>query len=327
MNEMPLISVIVPIFNVKDYLRKCIDSILAQSYKKIEIILVDDGSTDESGEIADAYARKNKKIKIIHKQNGGLSSARNAGIEAASGEWIAFVDSDDYIDECFLERLYNLAQKNNADIATCSFKAFTNDGSILKKSPEWPNEVLDSEAAIRSVFKDKLPAYVCLSLFRSSLFLSSGMRFPEGKEFEDIAIRIKLLKNAKTVTFTNEKLYYYLMRGDAITGKKFSKKRYDDYMYALSEVKDYLLKNGTEKERENLNYFLYYSQNTLLNYLAREKSTKENMKFWRQIRKSLRELHKDVKFPSTKTKLLYKTALIISKNRAIYSKIYLRTKK
>ena len=224
MDGMPLISVIVPIFNVKEYLKKCVDSILAQSYKNTEIILVDDGSTDKSGEIADVYERKNKKIKTIHKQHGGLSSARNAGIEAASGEWIAFVDSDDYIDECFLERLYSLTQKNNADIATCSFEAFTDDNSILKKSPVWPTEVMTGEKAIICSFKNKLPAYICLSLFSAKLFANSNMRFPEGKEFEDIAIRVRLLSQAKKVAFTNEKLYYYLMRGDAITGKEFSKK-------------------------------------------------------------------------------------------------------
>ncbi|MBO7560616.1 glycosyltransferase [Candidatus Saccharibacteria bacterium] len=327
MNKKPLISVIVPVYNVEKYLRKCVDSIIGQTYPNLEILLIDDGSTDDSKTIVDEYARDYKQIRAVHQKNGGLSSARNTGIANAQGEWLAFVDSDDYIDARFIEKLYDLAAKNDSDITTCSFEAFTDDNSILKKSPVWPTEVMTGEETVICSFKNKLPAYVCLSLFSAKLFADPKMRFPEGKEFEDIAIRVRLLSQAKKVAFTNEKIYYYLMRGDAITGKKFSKKRYDDYMYALNEVKDYLIENGTEKERENLNYFLYYSQNTLLNYLAREKSTKENMKFWRQIRKNLRELYKDVKFPSTKTRLLYRTALTISKNRAIYSKIYLRTKK
>lgn len=131
MNNDILISVIVPIYNVEQFLSKCIQSIINQSYSRLEIILVDDGSTDDSPQICDEFKEKDKRIKVIHKKNGGLSDARNVGIEVASGEYIGFVDSDDYIDELMYEKLLNACIRNNSYISICGRNIVNIDNDIL----------------------------------------------------------------------------------------------------------------------------------------------------------------------------------------------------
>lgn len=119
--EEKLISIIVPVYNVEKYLKECIDSVISQTYKNLEIILVDDGSTDKSGEICDEYSKKDSRIKVIHKENGGLSDARNVALDIAKGEYIGFVDSDDYVEKDMFETLYKLAEEHNTEISSISF--------------------------------------------------------------------------------------------------------------------------------------------------------------------------------------------------------------
>ncbi len=126
----PLVSIIIPIYNVEKHLKKCLDSVLSQTYRNIEIILIDDGSTDNSGYIADEYSRHNDNISVIHTNNGGLSRARNIGIKSASGQWISFIDSDDYVSRDFISKLLNLAINNDADIATCKFQTVNKNVKI-----------------------------------------------------------------------------------------------------------------------------------------------------------------------------------------------------
>ena len=131
---MPTISVIVPVYKVEPYIRKCVDSILGQTFSDIQVILVDDGSPDQCGKICDEYAKQDNRVEVIHKENGGLSDARNAGIPYAKGEYIIFLDSDDYIDERMVERLHSLLNETNASIAACDFLCFFEDGSFEKKT-------------------------------------------------------------------------------------------------------------------------------------------------------------------------------------------------
>ncbi|MBR3269967.1 glycosyltransferase [Candidatus Saccharibacteria bacterium] len=323
MKKAPLVSIIVPIYNVRDYLDVCVKSLLNQTYKNLEIILIDDGSTDGSEKIVDKYDKKYRNIKAIHKKNGGLSSARNVGVDNASGEWLLFIDSDDYIRTDCVERVLELAKAADIDIVTYSFEPFSNDGSRLKKSPNWPEGVLSGVDAVNDMLRNKRPAYICMSMFRATLFKKNKIRFPEGREFEDIITRIRLLYYARKVVFSNEKLYYYLIRKESITGDNISESRCQDFLRAVDEVKAFLLDTDKQNGFVFLDYFEFHSLVTLLNYLARDRKTFGNSKgYWCQIRGKLRKKYFTTKFPTIKNKFVYGGALIVSSNMKLYSKLY-----
>ena len=196
-----LVSIIVPVYNVEKYLGKCLKSILRQTYSPVEVILVDDGATDESGRICDKYAARDSRIVVIHQQNGGLSAARNAGIDAARGAYYAFVDSDDYILPDMIEKLAALCTRFNADIAMCAMRGpevAGNTGGI---------KVMRRDEYMPLILKDVIPSYMCNKLFRCVLF--EGIRFPLGMVAEDMAIAHRLFNAAQIVAQTDEPLYVY----------------------------------------------------------------------------------------------------------------------
>ncbi len=286
-----LVSVIIPVYNVEKYLDDCLKSILNQKYDNLEIIIVDDGSTDKSGDIAKRYASSNKSIKIVHQKNGGLSSARNTGIKHAHGEWVVFVDSDDYVDEHYVARLIEKANKSQADVVTCSFTPFSDDGSLLKKIPVWPEKIMSGYEAIDDMTAHRQPAYICLSIFRLALFKENNIVFPEGQEYEDIITRIKLLYFAKKVAFLNDRLYYYRIRKDSITGKSFSEKRYADIIKSLNDVKTFLDTNGSRFRYYS--YFEFFTIAGLLNSIVRTgKEKTEKKKYWFDARAKMKALYK-----------------------------------
>lgn len=229
MNE--LISIIVPVYNVEPYLKNCIQSIRNQTYPMLEILLVDDGSTDQSGRICDEYKKMDERIKVIHKKNGGLSDARNAGLAIASGEYIGFVDSDDAIHPEMYERLYLAVKNKGADIALCDFKRVRENGAFLKKKVAAKGNrsvtVLKREQAQELYFdKDKRIALTVAwnKLYKRDLF--EGIQFPKGKIHEDEFTTYQLLYRAKDIVHIKEELYYYLIRESSITGQ-FNMKRFD----------------------------------------------------------------------------------------------------
>lgn len=216
-----LISIIVPIYKVELYLKRCIDSILKQSYKNLEIILVNDGSPDKCGEICDDYSRIDNRIKVIHKKNGGISEARNSGIDISHGAYITFIDSDDWINELYIEELYCILNKSSADISICSYIKTTNnefkDNFLFKMIYEYSNiEALEQ-------FTDKFYVQMVIAtgkLYKRTLF--EGIRFPIGKIHEDEFTTYKLIFKAKKIVLTTAQLYYYWQREDSITGVGFS---------------------------------------------------------------------------------------------------------
>lgn len=233
----PLISVIVPVYNVERYLSRCIDSILAQTYEDLEIILVDDGSTDSSGQICEAYAETDPRIRTLHKQNGGMSDARNAGIQAASGEYGTFVDSDDYIAEDCIEYLYEMTSANNAQIAVCGYQKVyegtsggipggNGAGNAMKPEGEKAITVCGSENALsRLLYQQGIIASVWGKLYQRDLF--SAIRFPKGKWHEDAAVMYQLFDNARVIAVGNDKKYYYVQRQGSITNSAFDVRRMD----------------------------------------------------------------------------------------------------
>lgn len=217
-----LISVIVPVYNVEKYLERCVDSLLAQTYKNLEIILVDDGSTDRSGEICDKYRLCDDRIIVVHKENGGLSSARNAGLEIASGEYIGFIDSDDWVDKKMYEVLLQNLVIHNADISDVDSITIDHYGFIENK--EERIDVKDGQNMLKDYFiLDKYS--VCRKLYKKEVIGSD--RFPIGKINEDICTNYKFLKNASRIVKSSLIMYYYFTNPNSITGTMFKEKDFD----------------------------------------------------------------------------------------------------
>lgn len=259
-----LISVIVPVYKVEKYLRKCIESIINQTYKNLEIILVDDGSPDNCSQIIDEYAKKDNRIKVIHKPNGGLSSARNAGLKISNGKYIAFVDSDDMLDIYQYERMIMLSQKYNSDIVFCEYqKSYENElGEII--IPDFVREKVEekiytpSEALKEMLLNANIGTYVMTKLFKKELF--DNIIFPEGKVYEDVATVYKLIDKSNKIVYTNEKLYYYLYgRAGAITSS-FTEKKITDSLEAHYGLYLFLKNNYNElSEVANITWAKMYT--------------------------------------------------------------------
>ena len=216
------ISVIVPVYNVEQYLERCVDSIINQTYTNLEIILVNDGSTDNSGKLCDELAKKDERIRVIHKENGGLSDARNRGIDEAESDLVGFIDSDDYIDSDMYEVLLKNLNDTDADLSMCAlYDVYNNTPEAQVTNKEtWK---LSSEQAIRMVMEAKILSVTAVNkLYRKSLF--TDLKFEVGKIAEDAFIMIKLLDKCEKIVATNEKKYYYVHRENSITTQKFSTK-------------------------------------------------------------------------------------------------------
>lgn len=226
---MPEISVIVPVYNVEEYLRPCIDSILEQTFTDFELILVDDGSPDRCGEICDEYEQIDKRIRVIHQENGGLSAARNAGLDVMSGEYVTFIDSDDLVDKKFLEELYDNIQNDKAQISLCQLQEFENISEIKNLYGSQPKRnVISGQQAALAVYRYASGVGVAAwgKLYRKDLF--DNIRFPVGKIHEDQAIIPIVLFNAEVVSVSYEKLYFYRKVDNSIMNRTFSIQRYDD---------------------------------------------------------------------------------------------------
>ncbi|WP_027216421.1 glycosyltransferase family 2 protein [Butyrivibrio fibrisolvens] len=257
MNDI-LVSVIVPIYNVEDYLPKCIDSIICQTYKNIEIILVDDGSPDSCGQICENYKKKDSRIKVIHKENGGLSDARNAGICRAKGSYYVFIDSDDYIHERMIETLVEGVVSTGADIAVCSFKNVKEDEIIdIHSGINTGSYKLISEDIDRLsyFYGDKYTEFTVAwnKIYPASFF--KEIKYPKGKIHEDEFTTYKLLELAKKIAYIDVPLYYYVSRSSSIMGEEFSLKRLHR-LDAISERMDHYLSLGKYDWYEK-NLFLY----------------------------------------------------------------------
>lgn len=220
------ISVVVPVYNVEKYLERCVNSILNQSYKNLEIILVDDGSTDSSGAICDNFAKKHSRLRVYHTQNSGLSSARNFGLEKSSGEYIAFIDSDDFVKPDFLMHLITAIKEFNCDIAACGYEMYFNKLLSFEVKGN-KNRICTNAEAIRGLFMGEKTIDVMAwnKLYKKSLF-NDGIRYPKGLLHEDVATTYKLLYKAKKIAYVALPLYCYFQRKGSIVGDGiFNKKR------------------------------------------------------------------------------------------------------
>jgi len=230
-----LISVIVPVYKVEPYLRKCLDSILGQTYRNLEILLIDDGSPDRCGEICEEYAAKDGRIKAIHQANGGLSSARNRGLARATGDFIGFVDSDDWIEPDMYDYLLSGMRRAEAEIAVCGRYEHARETCVVRG---WPREEpLNREEALRALLEnDRLKNFMWDKLWRRELF--ADLRFPEGRTFEDMAVAHKLFAKALRVVCLPEAKYHYRLRSGSILDDVSLKNRMNFYLAARSRYED-----------------------------------------------------------------------------------------
>ena len=257
---MAQVSIIVPVYQVEIYLRQCIDSILAQTFTDFELILVDDGSKDKSGEICDEYAGKDGRVRVIHKENGGLSDARNAGLEQAAGEYFMFVDSDDYIAPTMIERLYNSIQSESADIAACNFCYVFDKKEKKDFSTAMEAEVLQGSEIFYYRKNDRSYGFWTVAwnkLYKSETFRNVRFRF--GKYHEDEFWANDIYQLEIRVATIPECLYYYRQRDNSIMGKE-SIARNLDILEALRErIYIYLEKQEyTDQAYKVLIYSLEY---------------------------------------------------------------------
>lgn len=255
MDKTPAISVIIPIYNVGDYLYRCLSSVACQTFKKIEVIMINDGSTDQSPAIAADFTKNFSNFFLVHNDKKGVGNARNLGVKIAQGEYIAFVDSDDYIDPNYLLRLYNAAVKNNADVSHCNYTLYNIETGflhpILIRKPH-KGVFSNMYMAKKTVSDFTQRSYLWNKLWRRSLFTDHNVEFPE-MYFEDIATTAKLLYYANKAVIINKYLYYYTLRDGGIV-KSFTTYKLNDYVLSLGMLRKFFLDEGVAKKMR-FNFF------------------------------------------------------------------------
>lgn len=238
------VSVIVPVYKVENYLERCINSILNQTFHDYELILVDDGSPDESGRICEQFSANYSQIKVIHQSNQGLSAARNRGLDIAKGDYITFVDSDDVIHFQYLEILVNEIERNHADISMCDFVRCTNlkdvEHEYQNRIEDYRSDIFYRDVAIKKYFDDdivhEVPKFVsaCWKLYRRNLF--DNIRYPRGRLFEDEYVTYKLMYISEQIVLIDKALYYYMINHESITQTLSLEKRMDEYVAQVERI-------------------------------------------------------------------------------------------
>ena len=229
--DKPLISIVVPVYNVEKYINRCINSIIRQEYQNIEIILVDDGSFDNSGKICDEYAKKDERIVVVHQKNRGLSAARNCGIDISKGEYICFVDSDDWISSDYVSTLFDLIINNNADIAVCSYVKTEKENDLGNNIEDNIIEEYNNIQAIKKIYSTSDCERINIIIAWNKLYnkrLFENIRYPQNRYYEDGGTTYKLLYNSEKIVCLKKVMYYYFVNCESITGSKLNKKKIID---------------------------------------------------------------------------------------------------
>lgn len=284
-DDKDLISIIVPVYNVEKYLSECLDSLLNQTYQNIEIVLIDDGSTDNSGIICDEYKKKDKRIRVFHKKNGGLSDARNYGLSNINGEYLTFVDSDDIISSNYIETLFICCKKTDSDIVVCRFKRFK-DKEELKNVLQSDNYlcVNSSDYYLKTLYQNDHTIYSvssCAKLYKKKIF--KVIRFKKGKLNEDFCIINDILNGAKKVSLVDSEMYYYRISENSITNSSFNK----DKLFVLEYCNQLLNNTNDEPVKTALMVTLYTRSIDLLTNM-KESNYKDKTiekELWNNIKK------------------------------------------
>ena len=236
----PKISVVLPIYNVEKYLEKCIETVLKQTYSNLEIILVDDGATDSSPQICDRYEKIDDRIRVIHKTNGGLSDARNAGTDAATGEYITYIDSDDYVTETYVEYLYSLIEKYQTKMSLCTHTIVFEGGREVSLG-EGGQEVLGTEKCLeRMLYHDVIDTSAWAKMY--AIDFAREIKYPKGKLFEDIGTTYQFFLASGEIACGYEPQYFYNVRKNSIVTGAFNEKKFD-----MIEMTDKMAKEVGER--------------------------------------------------------------------------------
>lgn len=291
MKLQPKISIIVPVYNIDMYLGKCLDSILAQTFTDFEVIVVNDGSTDHSGIICDQYAEKDQRIRVIHKQHGGVSSSRNVGIEQAEGDYIGFVDGDDYIKENMYKILYGLCIETKSHISICKLGREV-DGEIINKIGEPYIKELTNEEAMRELFKGILYRFsLCNKLFHKRCF--DHIQFPEGRIHEDLSTTYQLFAQATKSVFINKIGYIYVKRKNSILTSKFNEKRMDS-LIGWNEILLFMNQYNRELLRDVYSCFGYWCVDNVYYILNQVDDKQEKKRYLKIIQETVNTYYKDL---------------------------------
>lgn len=288
MNESKkVVSIVIPIYNVEEYLRICLDSILKQTYDALEVLMVDDGSKDASGQICDEYQSKDSRFVAIHKENGGAADARNVALDRCTGDYVTFVDGDDYVAPDFVERLVNLVEQYDSDIAICGW----NNVSETKVEPFCKNsgaiKEFDTKQALEALlYQEDFDTAMWPKLYKTSLF--EGIRFPKGNLYEDIAIIYEVFLKASKVTYEDYAGYFYLLRESGTTLMKFRKNKMDliDVVETMERVlcgKYPDLEKAAASRVVRANFHIYMQIPQSQEYAAERKRIEENIRTRREV--------------------------------------------
>ena len=312
---MPVISVIVPIYKVENYLENCIKSIIGQTFTDIEIILVDDGSPDRCGEICDEYEKSDSRIKVVHRKNGGLSSARNAGLDIAEGEFVCFVDSDDYISPDYCEVLYNLLKDTNYDFSVCGVKRFNDGDTPAVDESDNSCYTLDNICFLSAQVNKKSEFGVWNKLYRKEKI--KELRFAEGKLNEDVIWSADLaLKFINGVVISNKQCYFYRQRNSGIVSSQSEKASVD-----LINAKAYLIDASKRLDaglfEDALRYGISYSW-SFVDKIYCKKEIKENLEFLKALQSLIRTYSVEYKKHKDFSKIMLHRMILFSKSINLY---------
>ena len=318
-----MISVIVPVYNMEKYLEKCVKSILNQDYKDIELILVDDGSKDSSPAMCDEFAKQDERIKVIHKANGGQGSARNMGLDIAKGDYISFIDSDDWIEPDMYTNLFDIAQENNADLAICEVALNEEDGSVLKKKRLNGTLVMTRDEAFSHRFdgSEIVTDSPCNKLYKKELF--ENLRYPENRLLEDSALMYLILDRVEKVVSSEKVGYNVRCDMGSVSRRKYNKKRCDTII-TYTEMADFLSSKEEYKKFVSVanSYIagaIFFNAGEMYGVdFEGKKETEEH------IKKCAKELLSSGRVLSSKNKILLN---LISVSPKLFGVIYNKTKK
>lgn len=289
------VSVIIPVYGVEQYLARCVTSIREQTYTALDILLVDDGSKDSCGILCDEYTITDERIRVIHQPNGGLSDARNTGIEAATGKYLLFVDSDDYLEPNSIELLYTALSEDKSDIAIGSHRAVYESGTVLDKSTGERTVLEPKEVLRRILYDDGIDLSAWAKLYKKSIF--SDVRFPKGRLFEDAATTYKLIDRAEKLSVHSVATYNYMIRTNSITGTRFSPRKMD-LITSTKEMCDYVVAKYPDLQAAAERRLMYAYLSTLSQLaMSKEPFPEEQKILMDYVRKNGGKLLKDSSLP------------------------------